>query len=256
MEHANGVQLQRMWPKKWPETKRSGVSTLSIKRLRKSQTLTFQRMGVCVIPIYASVLLQKHHWVKISALVLTVEGYIGTATLPSLGTIRIRGPRHGPWKCILFSVCPSLMSLQGSDRLENCDGLIDAGIAKVPPNTELRHRPRYHGSPSDHHSLLDSGQAVIKKMSDARILTAAAPILLHPDLNKRSIFVLENDATVVTGIIDWQSASVEPAFWYAYDIPDFASTPDILGQTNRDNELCGKAFSACDQFLIPKLAYL
>ena len=71
---------------------------------------------------------------------------------------------------------------------------------------------------------------MIKKMSeDARILTAAAPTLLHPDLNMRNIFVMENDPTAISGIIDWQSASVEPAFWYVDDIPDFAiSIPDYL----------------------------
>lgn len=145
---------------------------------------------------------------------------------------------------------------QGSDLLEYCDGLIDAGIAKVPSNTKLQHRPGYHGSPSDHLSLLDSGRVVIKKMSeDARILFAATPMLLHPDLNKRNIFVMESHPTVITGIIDWQSASVEPAFWYADDIPDFARTSSISGQTDRDNELCDKAFSACVQCFIPKLAF-
>jgi hypothetical protein len=91
---------------------------------------------------------------------------------------------------------------------------------------------------------------------DSRILTAAAPMLFHPDLNKRNIFVMENDPTVITGIIDWQSASVEPAYWYADDIPDFASSgSDAAGETDCDSELCGKAFSACVQFLIPRLAF-
>ncbi|MCJ1344519.1 hypothetical protein MMC31_002722 [Peltigera leucophlebia] len=49
---------------------------------------------------------------------------------------------------------------------------------------------------------------------------------------------------------------VEPAFWYADDIPDFArGTLDPLGQIDRDNELYGKSFSACVKFLIFKLAF-
>lgn len=91
---------------------------------------------------------------------------------------------------------------------------------------------------------------------DARIITAATPMLLHPDLNKRNIFVMENDPTAITGIIDWQSAGVEPAFWYADNIPDFArSVPDTVGQTDHHDELCSKAFSACVHFLIPRLAF-
>ena len=145
---------------------------------------------------------------------------------------------------------------QGSDLLEYCDGLIDTGITKVPFNTTLEHLPGYHGSPADHLSLLDSGRAVIKKMSeDTRILTAATPMLFHPDLNKRNIFVKENDPTVVTGFIDWQSASVEPAFWYSFDIPDFVRSEGIPDQTDREYEFCEKAFAICVHYRIPKLAF-
>ncbi|EDN03226.1 predicted protein [Histoplasma mississippiense (nom. inval.)] len=35
-----------------------------------------------------------------------------------------------------------------------------------------------------------------------------------PDLHKRNIFVSEDDPSIVTGIIDWQSTSIEPAFCY------------------------------------------
>ncbi|OAL34360.1 hypothetical protein AYO20_06413 [Fonsecaea nubica] len=90
---------------------------------------------------------------------------------------------------------------------------------------------------------------------DSRILNAAVPTLLHPDLHKRNIFVSKDDPTVVTGIIDWQSASVEPAFWYADHIPDFAmSTSDPSGQSDSNSELCAKVFDACVQFLVPKWA--
>jgi hypothetical protein len=49
----------------------------------------------------------------------------------------------------------------------------------------------------------------------------------------------------VTDIIDWQGTSVEPAFWYADETPDFA---------NPNDELCVQTFVACSAFLIPKLA--
>lgn len=80
---------------------------------------------------------------------------------------------------------------------------------------------------------------------DPRIQAAAT---LHPDLHKRNIFVSETDSSKITGIIDWQWTSIEPAFWYADDVPDFAVTDDS------DNNLCAKAFGACTRFLTPKLS--
>ncbi len=256
MEYADGVQLQQMWPNMAGDQKIRCIKAI-YQKIKEIANVEF--------PAYGS-LYHANAGLSLTAKIpLDQDFCVG----PHCGGMywdcnpiepryyQNTRPNHGPCKYILFSVYQLLMSLQGSDLLEYCDGLVDAGIARVPPNSELQQRPRYHGLPSNHRSLLESGRAVIKKMSeDARILKAAAPTLLHPDLNKRNIFVMENDPAVVTGIIDWQSASVEPAFWYADNIPDFAtSMPDPLGQSDRDGELCGKAFSACVQFLIPKLAF-
>jgi hypothetical protein len=91
---------------------------------------------------------------------------------------------------------------------------------------------------------------------DARIQSAAKPMLYHPDLNMRNIFVQEDDPTVLTGIIDWQSASIEPAFWYSDTVPDFARTEvDAAGEVDPRSEFDSKAFEASVQFLLPKLAY-
>lgn len=49
----------------------------------------------------------------------------------------------------------------------------------------------------------------------------AIPILLHPDIHKRNIFVSPEDPPQITAIIDWQSTSIEPAFVYANHTPDF-----------------------------------
>ena len=59
-------------------------------------------------------------------------------------------------------------------------------------------------------------------MCQSHIRQAGAPILTHPDLHTRNIFVEPDDPTVVTGIIDWQSAAIEPAFVLAAETPDFA----------------------------------
>jgi Phosphotransferase enzyme family len=123
---------------------------------------------------------------------------------------------------------------------------------------ELHNRPSYHGSVEAHLRLLESGRAVIKSMSeDLRIWDAATPTLFHPDLHKRNIFVSDDDPTVITGIIDWQSSSIEPAFWYADEVPDFATPiahPSLKNQLEPNSERCAKAFEVCTRFLIPKLA--
>jgi hypothetical protein len=92
---------------------------------------------------------------------------------------------------------------------------------------------------------------------DRRIRNAATPTLFHPDLHKRNIFVSDDDPTIITGIIDWQSSSIEPAFWYANEIPDFArpvAHPSLKDQLEPNSERCAKAFNICTQFLVPKLS--
>jgi hypothetical protein len=118
----------------------------------------------------------------------------------------------------------------------------------------LQNRPCYHGSAHEHLRLLDLGRTVIQEMAkDPRIRNAATPTLFHPDLHKRNIFVSDDDPTVITAIIDWQSASIEPAFWYADEVPDFAgSVPQPALQDGI--ELCAKAFNVCTQFLVPRLS--
>lgn len=75
------------------------------------------------------------------------------------------------------------------------------------------------------------------------IRNAGAPLLSHPDLDTRNIFVSPEDHTVVTGIIDWQSAAVEPAYVFAAETLDFAAelpeqeVPDDAGSTE------GQAFA-------------
>ncbi|KAL8850894.1 MAG: hypothetical protein Q9221_004207 [Calogaya cf. arnoldii] len=112
------------------------------------------------------------------------------------------------------------------------------------------------------------GRQMIHKLgSDARIVAAASPTLHHADLHKRNIFVLDDDPTVIADIIDWQSSSIEPAFEYANETPDFAALPEpqIIAVENPvttkedqpDDEtakLCYTAYDALLQGKIPKLA--
>ena len=92
--------------------------------------------------------------------------------------------------------------------------------------------------------------------ADNRVRGAAVPALFHPDLHKRNIFVSHDDPSVITGFIDWQSSSIEPAFWYADEVPDFATC--VASSTGAegadDSELCTKTYEVCTRFLTPKLA--
>ena len=54
------------------------------------------------------------------------------------------------------------------------------------------------------------------------VQAASKPTLFHPDFHTRNIFVALDDPTQVTGIIDWQSTAIEPAFVHAAETPDFA----------------------------------
>ncbi|KAL3419202.1 hypothetical protein PVAG01_09424 [Phlyctema vagabunda] len=94
-------------------------------------------------------------------------------------------------------------------------------------------------------------------LQDHRVQKSSTPVLFHPDLHKRNIFVSEEDPTVITAFIDWQSASIEPAFWYADMVPDFAQSSASNQEDSKAehiDELCAKAFDACTQFRVPKLS--
>lgn len=125
------------------------------------------------------------------------------------------------------------------------DSLVEVGITRVAAAPSSTIAPLYQGSREEHRRLLIAGRSILREMSASSTLqNAATPLLFHPDLHARNIFVSKHDPTIVTDIIDWQGASVEPAFWYADETPDFVAS---------DDEICGKAFAACSAFLIPKL---
>lgn len=67
----------------------------------------------------------------------------------------------------------------------------------------------------------------------------------------------DDDPSVITDVIDWQSSSIEPAFEYADYVPDFAAPMTDTSPEEKPAEiqvaLCKQAFDACLQGLIPKL---
>ncbi|KAI9746756.1 MAG: hypothetical protein M1818_000471 [Claussenomyces sp. TS43310] len=94
-------------------------------------------------------------------------------------------------------------------------------------NTNTEPKPStlpYRGSRLDHERLLADSRAVLEQLITFQpIQEAASPTLLHYDFHKRNIYVSDHDHTIITGIIDWQSTSIEPGFVYANEIPDFTT---------------------------------
>ena len=94
-----------------------------------------------------------------------------------------------------------------------------------------------------------------KMIQDPHLSNILQPILFHPDLHMRNIFVSEEDLTVPTAVIDWQSSSTKPAFWYAHDTPDFAQKevdiPDNDKSTS-ESELHNKAFGYLIRSQLPR----
>jgi hypothetical protein len=116
----------------------------------------------------------------------------------------------------------------GRDLASYCLGLIETGFSRLPKeDAGNRDLLPHQGSIQDHINLLKTSKEVMQKLiKDKRIQDAATPALLHPDFHKRNIYVSAGDPTVITGVIDWQSANIEPAFIYANKTPDFAALPE------------------------------
>lgn len=158
-------------------------------------------------------------------------------------------PNCGPW----------------SDLAGYCRGLIDTGYSRLPKEgSEIRESLPHQGSVQEHIRLLKINQEVMQRLiQDKRIQDAATPALLHSDFHKRNIYVSAKDPTVITGLIDWQSTSIEPAFIYANETPDFAALPVVPEEDApedkqkerelKDASICHQTYDVVMTALIPKL---
>ncbi|KAL3713572.1 hypothetical protein TMatcc_002275 [Talaromyces marneffei ATCC 18224] len=230
MEHVEGVQLHKKWPEMAGDERVRCINAI-YRKLKEIVDLQF--------PAFGSVNFEANLQSGCKGISLGGGFCVGLHC----------GSRY--WDCNISE--PRYYHNTQSNRGlwttldQYCDGLVDAGLSRIPPKDYLAEkRPSYHGSVQAHLDILQRCRSVLKEMcKDPRIQAAAT---LHPDLHKRNIFVSETDSSKITGIIDWQWTSIEPAFWYADDVPDFAVTDDS------DNNLCAKAFGACTRFLTPKLS--
>lgn len=119
-----------------------------------------------------------------------------------------------------------LMPKLGRTLEDYCQGLLDVGYSRLPLREKVNGDLPYQGSIQDHLRLLKLSESVIKELiKSPMILDIAGPMLVHPDLNKRNIFVSPDDPTKITAILDWQSTSIEPVFVYANETPDLVTAP-------------------------------
>ena len=118
--------------------------------------------------------------------------------------------------------------MAGNSLRDYCEGLADTGLTRLP-KVNVPQVLSYHGSAEEHYNLIQTTRAVFRKLiGNPLVENASAPILLLADFHKRNIFVSANDPTTVSGFIDWQSTSIEPAFVYTDEYPDFATgDPDF-----------------------------
>nr|KMM72331.1 hypothetical protein CPAG_08628 [Coccidioides posadasii RMSCC 3488] len=133
-------------------------------------------------------------------------------------------PNRGPWR--------NLSSYASA--------LIDSGLVRLPSADHpilCQQQASYQGSVNRHLELLKVGQAVFSEL------------LQH----LRNIFISKDDPATVTGIIDWQCASVEPAFYYADDAPDFAKVPPEGTSESSEEMLCSQAYELGWALLAPRL---
>lgn len=114
-------------------------------------------------------------------------------------------------------------------------GLLDAGLSRIPHETPLT-RPAFRGTAEEHMALLSEAEAVLRALSrDPRIEKISSPLLLHPDLHKRNIFVDPEKPTKITAVIDWQSTSLDPALLYFNEVPDLCEHPKGIAHDAMDS---------------------
>ena len=122
---------------------------------------------------------------------------------------------------------------------------------------------------------MEASHKVLEQLIKSPLIeNAAIPTLLHADFHKRNIYVSEHDPTIITSLIDWQSTSIEPAFLYARETPDFAYiAPDCTSLLDSDDEnpkeeiegsedekkrkqnllLCYQAYDVCMKGFVPNV---
>lgn len=133
-------------------------------------------------------------------------------------------------------------------------------------------RPEHLGSIEEHLHLNNVVGSILKAFcKHPNVQKASAPVLFHPDLHKRNVFVCDDYPTQITAIIDWQSCSIEPGLLHSDQTPDLCLFPrgkdpahlatEKAGddqslearQLAKDVDLCRKTWEVCMIGFMPSL---
>lgn len=259
MEHEDGTPLYQKWPDMAGDQRTRCIGAL-YEKLAEMEKLEF--------PAYGSIYFSNNTAADSMTQLPDSNFSIG----PNCATrywdynepryYERAGPNRGPCTSKpFFTLRHGVNSSHhtGSTFHAYCDGLVDAGFSRVPLEDDLKKRPIYHGTIEEHIELLKHARPVVREMaSDPRVQKAATPTLFHPSLRTEEIFVSNDDPSVITGIIDWQHAAIEPAFWYSNDIPNFAkiaTEPDENKGEHNKEVVCAEAFEACTKYYLPKIGF-
>ncbi|RMZ79907.1 hypothetical protein DV738_g3067, partial [Chaetothyriales sp. CBS 135597] len=236
MEHAVGVQLHQQWPSMTAAKQLDVVKALG-HFAREMYKLQFPAFGSLY---FADAPVEKDRLIPIGG-GFSVGPHCGTRYWPGQPgderSYQRRPPNHGPW----------------TTHEQYCRGLVDAGYSRVPPTTPPDIL-EYKGTVEEHLSLSNVAQQTLLQLSQSDALKPVErPMLLHHDMNKRNIFVSEDNPGQITSIIDWQSSSIEPVHHYSDGRPDLCDFPDTWDETevqdppSKEQQKIIKAVSICCQ---------
>ena len=257
MEHADGVQLNLMWPSMNRSQRIECIKNI-YRTIRQIDDLRFPAYGslyTADAPVNSTTVsldsqyrIGPHCGVRYWGCNVGEQRFAHNAQ-PNRGPCRYQSYCYMTFHMLTLSV--------GADLGNWSSGLIDAGLSRIPPFDNIApDRPHCFGSVETHVALLETGRLLLKKLSgDTRIHSMATPAIFHPDLHKRNILVSKDDPTNITYFIDWQSASIEPAFWYIDQTPDYGRVPDSeTDPADSTMQACAQAFEFSTQFFLPRLA--
>ncbi|EDN93095.1 hypothetical protein SS1G_08960 [Sclerotinia sclerotiorum 1980 UF-70] len=256
MKHVEGVRLQERW---------STMSGSQYTKCVQSVCMTMQQLAALEFPAYGSIYFENAPFESTLKVPLSKGFCIGTCC----------STRY--WNDSASETETGLTSSAGpwQDLAAYSSGLVANGYSKLPSSDIDTSRPSYFGTVKEHRKLLNAAQAILQSLiAQPQVQSALTPTLLHADLHARNIYVLNEDPTLIICLIDWQSSSIEPAFIYANDMPDFAVLPDprteekSLDEATSDNEpplseqdikmrkvasYCNQAYEICMKAFIRKL---
>ncbi|KAI7780491.1 Altered inheritance of mitochondria protein 9 [Diaporthe eres] len=181
MEYAPGVQLHEIWPQ---------MDSLQHMQCVQDLTLLVKELHDLTFPAYGSIYFDNDFIDTTHRIPLNSNFFIGphcsSRYFPCYpGDQRSYGrrpPNQGPWNTF--------------DEFRR--GLVDAGISRVPCEDPPA-RADFRGSVEANLELIARGAAVLECLSrDPRIENLSTPLLLHPDLHKRNIFVDPENPTSIT----------------------------------------------------------